>query len=201
MRNHHNHWRAVPLIAAAVATVLTIGAARAEAQVIPPEVPANLHVEPGNAAFLIAHAFGTQNYICLLAPGGFEWTFFAPQATLFDAANQQVITHFLSPNPDEEGKGRATWQHSGDTSAVWAGAIASSTDSDFVAAGSIPWLLLRVVGAEDGPTLGTTLSATTFIQRVNTRGGLAPSDGCKRAADAGRKALVPYSADYVFYTK
>jgi hypothetical protein len=44
------------------------------------------------------------------------------------------------------------------------------------------------------------LSTTTFVQRVNTRGGAAPAaSGCAQAADLGRKALVPYTADYVFY--
>jgi len=72
---------------------------------------------------------------------------FGPQATLFNEHGQQVITHFLSPNPDEAGTARATWQHSRDTSAVWARAIASSSDPAFVAPGAIPWLLLELVEA------------------------------------------------------
>ena len=69
--------------------------------VTPPPVPANIQVPAGNKAFLEGHAVGTQNYICLpLKPGpGFAWTFFAPQATLFNDDDKQVITHFLSPNP------------------------------------------------------------------------------------------------------
>jgi hypothetical protein len=163
-------------------------------------VPANLEVQAGNTPFLIGHADGSQNYICLLSESGFQWTFFGPQATLLDDHDQQVITHFLSANPDENGMLRATWQHSEDSSAIWAAAIANSTDSSFVAATAIPWLLLRVVGAEEGPTSGSTLSATTFVQRVNTTGGLAPTTGCRRADDIGRKAFVPYTADYVFYS-
>jgi hypothetical protein len=42
---------------------------------------------------------------------------------------------------------------------------------------------------------------TTFIQRVNTVGGLAPSTGCANAADVGKKAFVPYTADYFFFSK
>ena len=162
-------------------------------------VPANLQVPAGNSAFLTAHAEGTQNYVCLAAQSGFEWTFYGPQATLAYDDDQQVATHFLSPNPFEGGTPRATWQHSGDTSTVWAAAMASSTDSGFVANGAIPWLLLRVVGQQVGPHLGRQLSGTTFIQRVNTAGGLAPATGCRSALDAGKKALVGYSADYVFY--
>jgi hypothetical protein len=44
------------------------------------------------------------------------------------------------------------------------------------------------------------LTKTTFIQRLNTSGGVAPAAStCATAADVGKKALVPYSADYVFY--
>jgi len=36
---------------------------------------------------------------------------------------------------------------------------------------------------------------------VNTEGGLAPSIGCDRLTDVGRRAFMPYTADYFFYTK
>ena len=49
---------------------------------------------------------------------------------------------------------RATWQDSRDTSAVWAKAIQTSSDPNFVKPGAIPWLLLEVVGLEHGPTWG-----------------------------------------------
>lgn len=194
--------RRTALIAGATVAMmaLTIALPRAEAQVIPPLVPANLEVPFGNTPFLVGHAYGTQNYMCLLMSGGFAWTIFGPQATLFSDDGQQLITHFLSANPDEFDTPRATWQQSQDTSAVWAVPIANSTDPAYVMPGAIPWLLLRVVGSEEGPTGGTSLSATTFVHRVNTRGGTAPeASGCARAADVGRKALVPYTADYVFY--
>ena len=54
-------------------------------------------------------------------------------------------------------------------------------------------------GVQEGPTGGDTLTATTFIQRVNTFGGVAPSDGCSGLTDVGKKAFVPYEADYFFY--
>lgn len=201
MNTPHGGSRRVALIAAATAAVamLTVAVPLAQAQTIPPLVPGNLQVEAGNTAFFIGHARGTQNYMCVVAGGGFAWTFFGPQATLFDDGGQQVMTHFLSANPDENGKARATWQDSQETSAVWAVATASSTDTSFVAPGAIPWLRLQVVGTDDGTALEGTLSETTFVQRVNTQGGLAPVSGCGQAADIGRKALVPYAADYVFY--
>jgi len=169
--------------------------------VTPPPVPANIQVPAGNKAFLEGHAVGTQDYICLPSGSGFAWTFFGPQATLFNDDDKQVITHFLSPNPFEGGTPRATWQHSRDTSTVWAFATPATTSTDpaFVAPGAIPWLRLEVVGAQDGPTGGDKLSETTFIQRLNTSGGVAPSTGCALSTDVGKKALVPYKADYFFY--
>ena len=91
---------------------------------------------------------GTQNYVCLPSGTGFAWTLFTPEATLFRDRHKQIITHFFSPNPCEpntnrgggNGMIRATWQHSRDTSTVWAAATAhtatSSTDPDFVAPGA-----------------------------------------------------------------
>jgi hypothetical protein len=200
--------RRILLFACAAALALACTASLAQPahayQLTPPPVPSNIQVPAGNKAFLKGHALGTQDYICLPLGPGFAWTFFAPQATLFNDHNKQVITHFLSPNlgpiaPEVAGTLRATWQHSKDTSAVWATASASSSDPAFVAPGAIPWLLLQVVGAKDGPTGGHKLTATTFIHRLNTSGGIAPSIGCSQSTDVGSKALVPYTADYFFY--
>ena len=196
--------RTCRLIACAAALTLTIsGASLAHADdardVVPPAVPTPLQVPAGNSPFLVGHAAGTQDYICLPSGAGFAWTFFGPQATLLDDNDEQIITHFLSPNPLESGKPRPTWQDSRDTSAVWGNAVATSTDSAFVAPGAIPWLLLQVVGSQSGPTAGDALTKTTFIQRLNTFGGVAPTTGCAASTDVGSKALVPYTANYFFY--
>jgi Protein of unknown function (DUF3455) len=186
--------------------------------IIVPAVPPNLEVPAGHHVYLQGLGVGTQDYICLPCPNaitpvamcpasGFAWAFYAPQATLFDidvGHDKQIITHFLSPNPDEGGTPRPTWQHSRDTSTVWVNNTVppaqSSTDQAFVAAGAIPWLLLPVAGTQVGPTGSDTLTKTTFIQRANTAGGFAPvATTCATAADAGKKALVPYSTDYFFY--
>jgi hypothetical protein len=168
-------------------------------KITPPPVPTGLEVPPGHTPFLLGHATGTQNYVCIFFDPDFVWTFFGPQATLFNDGDKQITTHFLSSNPDEGGTSRATWQHSQDTSTVWARAIASSSDPAFVEPGAIDWLLLLVVGADPGPTGGHRLTATTYMQRVHTSGGLAPTTGCAEADDIGMKALVPYTADYFFY--
>jgi len=62
---------------------------------------------------------------------------------------------------------------------------------------AIDWLRVTVTTTEGGPR--GVLARTTFIQRVNTTGGLAPDTGCSSAADVGKSAFVPYTADYNFY--
>ncbi len=195
--------RRVLLIACATALAVAITVslphpAHADS-VTPPLVPDAIEVPAGHKAFLEGHAVGTQNYICLPSvsePNVLVWTLFGPQATLFDDDDKQIITHFLSPNPDEIGGIlRATWQHSRDTSAGWAKMIRDPAPVP----GAIPWLLLEVVGADDGPTGGDKLTRTTYIHRVNTTGGVAPSTGCTMPADIGKRAFVAYTADYFFY--
>ena len=80
------------------------------------------------------------------------------------------------------------------------GSATFQTDPDFVAPDAIAWVLLSQAGVLDGPGGANTLSVATFVQRVNTVGGLAPSIGCNSPADIGNTAFVPYEADYVFYT-
>lgn len=197
--------RILPIACAtALAVAFTVSLpepARAD-QVNPPPVPSNIQVPAGNMAFFEGHAVGTQNYICLPSGTGFKFVLLTPQATLFNDDGKEGTTHYFSPNPFESGTIRATWQHSRDTSTVWgqAGPGDSSSDPNFVAPGAIPWVLLQRVGVQDGPTGGDTLTATTFIQRLNTSGGVAPSTGCSVSTDVGKQALVPYKADYFFYT-
>jgi Protein of unknown function (DUF3455) len=175
----------------------------AQAQsVTPPPVPANIRVPAPNEAFLLGRATGTQNYVCQPANslGRVAWTLFTPQATLFGDLDEQLTTHFFGPNPFEGGVVvRAAWQDSRDTSTFWGRAVASSLDPDFVSPNAIPWVLLERAGAQAGPTGGDTLAKTTFVHRVNTEGGVAPSTGCALLRDVGRKAFVPYTADYFFY--
>jgi hypothetical protein len=191
--------------AAALAVVFMVSVPRpAHAdQITPPPVPVKLQVAAGSKAFLEGHAVGTQNYVCLPSATGFAWTLFTPEATLFSDHFKQLTTHFFGPNPNPADNGaiRAAWQHSRDTSTVWAKLAldGSSTDPAFVRPGAIAWLLLDVVGTQEGPSGGDTLTVTTQVQRLNTSGGVAPSTGCSVSTDVGNKAFVPYTADYFFY--
>ena len=206
MKNCKTHERQITRRIPRLASLATVAmgfslvlpqAARAQT-VTPPPVPPGLEVLPPNEAFLLGRGVGTQNYQCQpTGPlGRVGWVLFTPQATLFDDQGEQLTTHFFSPNPDEN-LVRVTWQDSRDTSTVWAKATASAT----VDPKAVPWLKLEVVATRVGPTGGDALTGTTFLQRLNTRGGLAPATGCDVLSDVGHKAFIPYSADYFFYRK
>jgi hypothetical protein len=168
----------------------------------------------GNSEFLATHAVGTQGYVCLPSGSGASWTVnnARPEATLFTnvfGVTFQLITHFLSPveNPNDVGPkpprfGDATWQSSLDSSKVWAqktNFILAGSDASCPNNGAIDCLLLQTIGSQQGPTGGKILSRTSFIQRLNTRGGSAPGSGCSTPVDVGKQTLVPYSADYHFF--
>jgi hypothetical protein len=175
--------------------------------------PVALTPLPGNTEFLVARGVGTQGYVCLPTGTGASWTVNPPrpEATLFTnifGEPVQIITHFLSPNtnpndvaPKPLPFGNATWQSSFDSSKVWAqvqNVLPAGSSPSCPNADAIACLLLQVIGAEKGPSGGGLLTKTTFIQRLNTAGGLAPATGCSASADVGKQALVPYSADYHF---
>ena len=194
----------------------------AHAQSIPsPTTPTLITPPVGNTAFLVGHAIGTQGYICLpTSPDAStaSWTVKGarPEATLFQTffgQEFQIVTHFLSPDTNPNGLltplpfGSATWQSSFDSSTVWAAVLhgnvipAAANEPSCPNTGSIPCLLLQNIGSLPGPAGGTLLSKTTFVQRLNTNGGAAPSDGCSTSADVGNQVLVPYTADYYFFRK
>ena len=206
------------LIFATLAMILTLSAfsfqaraARADGNITPPTLPPGMAPVPaGNKLVLGTHAVGTQNYVCKPSGAGVAYVLFTPEATLFGDDGGQVITHNFSPNPFEpntdpkvvaNGTIRATWQYR-DTSIVWAKLHATDrTGSGAVTVDqqAIAWLLLDGVGSQNGPTGGDKLTGTTFVQRLNTTGGLAPLTGCSSLTDLGNTAFVPYTADYFFY--
>jgi len=57
---------------------------------------------------------------------------------------------------------------------------------------AIDWLLLQAVST-DGPGV---FSQVTYIQRVNTTGGLKPTTP---GSSVGAVARAPYTAEYYFY--
>ncbi len=179
-----------------------------------PTTSATITPPEGTSAFLLGHGVGTQGYVCLPTASGASWTVnpARPEATLFThifGEAVQIITHFLSPvvNPNDIGPkpprfGDVTWQSSFDSSRVWAqkkNFITAGTDASCPNGGAIDCLLLQVIGSDEGPAGGRSLTKTSFIQRLNTNGGSAPATGCALPGDVGHQALVPYTADYYFF--
>jgi hypothetical protein len=201
--------------AAALAMAFAVSMPAHAGKVPTPPVPDDrLNADAGSHAFLVGHAIGTQNYVCApsaTSTSGVAYALFTPEATLFNDDGDQLITHFFSPDLDPrthdvntnpavvaDGAIRATWQHSRDGSTVWAklhNGVSITVDPTAIA-----WLLLDVAGTQDGLTGGDILSKTTQIQRLNTTGGVAPSQGCNSPSDLGHTAFVDYTADYFFYT-
>ncbi len=178
-------------------------------------VPPAITPPSGNTVYLTAHAMGTQNYLCLPSASGNKsapvWMFIAPQATLSIVINrftQQVSTHFLSPVPtaelgstfsgDHRQMNAPAWQSSFDSSMVWGskiGSVNAGSNPSCPNAGAIPCLLLKAVANRPAHFGAGLFARTTYIQRLNTSGGAAPTTSCK----IGDLALVSYSADYSFY--
>ncbi len=144
------------------------------------QVPQQLQPPAGEQLLLRVHAKGDQVYICKEGATEFSWGLKAPDAQLFDKDGKPFGKHFAGPS----------WE-ANDGSRVTGKAVANvpSPDPD-----SIPWLLVNIVSHEGAGVL----SRATSIQRLNTKGGKAPTSGCD-SPHAGQEVRVPYSADYLFY--
>jgi hypothetical protein len=136
-----------------------------------------------NKPFLTVYATGVQKYRCQ-ANG--TWLFTDPEATLYKSrrTRKPIGTHFLN-----FATGRPVWQYQ-DGSTVEAARTASAPAE----AGNIPWLLLQAVATTAGDD-GDRFVKTTWVQRLNTSGGVAPAGTCT----PGATTAVPYGTDYVFW--
>jgi hypothetical protein len=171
----------LPAMAIGIVGVLQAVPATAQPSSGGAAVPPQLHPPAPAAMLLRANAVGSQIYACTANPaGGFAWTFKAPEAVLSDAGGKPVAKHFAGP----------TWQAS-DGSKVVGVAAANVPAPD---GQGVPWLLLKAKSHEGAGEFADI----TYIQRLDTKGGLAPSGGCD-ATHAGQEAKVPYTAVYVLY--
>ena len=151
--------------------------------------PAAIQPPAGSKLILHAYARGVQVYTCTQVPtdtARYTWTFVEPRASLYsrDDHKVQIGKHYYSDDH------YPVWEQT-DGSKVTA---VKSQSADSPDATSIPWLLLKAT-AWDG--YGVT-RATTYIQRINTKGGKAPADGADRL-HKGQFIEVPYTAEYLFY--
>jgi hypothetical protein len=136
-------------------------------------VPDAIQVPGGNKRIAAMPAHGVQTYKC--TNGAF--TFLQPDAIL-EADGRAQILHTAGP----------VWTSVDDGSSVTGAVVASSP-----VPGAIPEVLLSGA-AHRGPGL---LSAVTFIQRLDTTGGVSPTGACT----TGTTVSVPYTAEYTFWVK
>jgi hypothetical protein len=149
----------------------------------PPMVPEVIAVPPGSVLLFHSHAKGVQTYECLNG----QWAFHAPRALLFSPqSHRPTAIHYggidrgLTPGP--------WWESLLDASRIRAGNAVSAPSSN---ANSIPLLRLEVLERQGSGVF----SPVSYIQRLNTLGGVGPTGACS----AGARRWVPYTADYYFY--
>jgi len=147
----------------------------------PPDVPDAIQVPAGEEVVLYTHAIGSQIYTCTTgADGKFGWTLKAPDAELHDRKDKVIGHHSAGPS----------WKLTDGSEVIGkAAAHINSLDPD-----SISWLLVKVV-SHSGNGL---LSNVTTIQRVHTKGGQPPDEGCD-ASHRDSETKSSYTADYYFY--
>jgi hypothetical protein len=145
-------------------------------------IPEQIKPPSGNSSVLTVYAKGDQIYQCSLNGGVYSWELQAPDAKLFDAQGLIVGNHYSGP----------IWEYKEGSRVV--GRVLKKID--IAPDSSISWLLVEVV-ANKGIGLFSNVS---FINRINTLGGLPPQTGCDSNHLGGEKR-VAYRADYVFYTK
>jgi len=148
-------------------------------EVSTPQVPTAIQVPEGNVLKFHAYGLGVQIYVWTVTATGSSWVFKAPEAVLFASPEDEGVVgkHFAGP----------TWESNSGSKVVGARLAGVTVDSS-----AIPWLLLRASSSQ-GPGV---FDHVTYIQRLNTVGGIAPSTA---GASAGQVARVPYLAEYFFY--
>ncbi len=145
-------------------------------------IPDSLVPPADHTLILITHAKGYQIYQCRLQDGQYHWQLTGPDATLFNEQGTLVGSHFIGPK----------WTYR-DNSIVAGRLIQKFTAPHHSA---IPWLLVKGINHQ-GTGLFNTVS---FINRMNTQGGVKPNTGCN-SNHLGSERAIAYQADYLFYSK
>lgn len=183
--------RALPALTATAAASLLIGCAAmtganstvATNSFSQSGLPDAVRVPAGHRVAMETVGAGRITYECRAkvdAAGGHEWFFVGPDAQLTGRGGQAMGRYFGPP---------ATWE-SRDGSRVTATQVAVAPNGT----GNIP---LQLVRANPATGMGD-MQGVSFIQRVNTRGGTAPSMPCG-AGNVAVRQVVQYQADYIFY--
>jgi hypothetical protein len=150
-------------------------------------IPDSLQPPDGNKFLLQTFARGVQIYEVQRNPSNpseLVWVNIAPLATLYTKPNftNLIINHFAGPSwqfvkgPFKDEK-------------VVAKKVKGSTQDPT----AIQWLLLQADN-----NLSTPGNPVSFIQRICTHGGLAPTTP---PTQLGLLDSIPYTASYLFYTR
>jgi hypothetical protein len=158
-----------------IAMILAAGAAA--------QIPEILQPPSSEVILLKALGKGKQVYACKAksgAEGQFEWVLDRPEATLFGEDGARTGKHYKGP----------TWEATDGSKVI--GQVSQRAAAP--AANAVPWLLLKASSHE-----GTgTFARVSYIQRVDTQGGVAPAEGCDKSHVAA-EVSVDYQASYIFY--
>lgn len=174
--------RFAPLQLLSLIALACLAAAAVAATPGRPDVPEAIKAPAAEQVVLVAHAGGSQIYVCGKGDDGKpQWTLKAPEAQLRDVKGALIGHHSAGP----------TWKHL-DGSSVTGKLTAKAPSPD---PNSIPWLLVTVTSHEGNGVL----TRVTSIQRINTRGGAAPPAAKCDPSKPTAETWVPYSADYYFY--
>jgi hypothetical protein len=123
-----------------------------------------------------------QIYTCRGASQGFAWTGPDPDAIMLNSEKTLTVHHYKGP----------TWEATDGSMVRSDGKLAKHFSPNHKDA--VHWLELP---AKDGTKQFAKLK---IIHRVDTSGGLPPSDAPCDAPHAGDQVRVNYSATYLFYT-
>jgi len=138
-------------------------------------MPASLQPPKDQVVLMHLVGKGKQIYVCQSS----AWKLKAPDAQLYTTTGELVGHHFAGP----------TWEHR-DGSRVVGKVVANAPSPD---PHSIPWLLLDAASHNRKGAF----SGVQSIQRLDTKGGVAPSGACTD----NQELAVPYEADYNFFVK
>ena len=145
-------------------------------------LPEAVRVPAGQTMRMTTTGVGEITYECREkkdTAGAHEWAFVGPVATLYSGDRKAVGKYYAGP----------TWE-ANDGSKVTGQQLAVSPASP----GNSPMQLVKTE-----PAIGAgAMTGVSYIQRLNTKGGVAPAMACD-ATSKGKRQQVAYEADYVFY--
>jgi Protein of unknown function (DUF3455) len=159
------------------------GLTAGEDKIVPVKIPEKLQVPERHRVLLTVEAEGVQIYVSKEGKDGKpEWSFKAPLADLSDRG-KKIGYHYAGPSWEALDGSKVVRDKSVEVASV----KSPSPGED------VPWLRIKV--KPDGEQ-GTMLSKAVYVLRVNTHGGVPPTEPPARV---GTEVGVKYRATYQFH--